>query len=67
MSNNILMTLSRGFVPSRAASNPVVFAQLNVSLVLLDLHEGHDTDPSAIQGLSCVLRSCKRVIVFPPA
>lgn len=64
---NIIMTLSRGFFPSRAASNPVVFAQLNGSLVLLDLCEGLDTDPSAVQELGYVLGSCKGVIIFLPA
>lgn len=56
MSSNTLMTLSH----SRAASNPVRVAQLNGSLVLLDLHGGHGVDPGAVQGLGCVLSSCKR-------
>lgn len=54
------MTLSH----SRAASNPAQFAQLNGSLVLLDLLEGHDVDPGAVQGMGYVLSSCKRVLYF---
>lgn len=43
------MALSWGFVTSLTASNRVLLAQLNGSLVLLDLHKGRCKDASAVQ------------------
>lgn len=43
------MALSQGFVTSMTESNRVLLAQLNGSLVLLDLHKGRCKDPSAVQ------------------